>query len=464
MELKFKQLLIFIFLSLIIFFIAGCGSLKTNKDFYLNIDQKAELLDFNGAANLLEYDKDDNYGDKDDVLYCLDMGMLYHYAGEYEKSNEMLTKAENDIEDLYTKSITKAVGSILLNDNALDYFGEDYENIYLNVFKSLNYLHLGNFEDAFVEIRRVNEKLSKLEVKYKNLADEYNKSKKKKVDFKIGKSNFHDSALARLLSLLFYRSEGRIDDARIDLEKVKEAWETEANVYNNQSLPLNNYLDNTSKAKIDFISFIGRSPEKYAKKIIVHSETNLILLYLSDGKDERKLDAIAWPGITKGLHLKFAMPYIEKRGSEVARVEVIIKNNARTNLYQFESIENVAVETFKIKEPIILIKAITRTVIKALLNEAINKELDKKTGGGIFGSLTRAITGAAFDATENADLRISHYFPSMIYTGELEVDPGKYDIKIRYFSNDNRLIMEEDFGEKYIGRGKLNLLESCCLQ
>jgi len=95
------------------------------------------------------------------------MGMLYHYDGDYVKSNEFLTEAEYAIEDLYTKSVGKAVASMLLNDNALDYFGEDYEDIYLNIFKALNYFHMNKSEDAFVEIRRVNNKLNLLEDKYK---------------------------------------------------------------------------------------------------------------------------------------------------------------------------------------------------------------------------------------------------------------------------------------------------------
>lgn len=442
----------------------GCGSLKTSKDHYLGIDQKVDFFDFRGAAKLLEAEKEESYGDKDRVLAHLDLGMLYHYAGDYKKSNEELTLAEERIEDLFTSSISKAVGSILLNDNALDYSGEDYEDIYLNVFKSLNYLHLGEFNEAFVEIRRINEKLANLELKYEKVAEEYNKSKDKKTDFKVGKTEFHNSALARLLSLLFYRTVGQLDEARIDLQKIKEAWNTQPSIYNFYAPPLDNYVEKSQKAKVNFISFIGQSPEKFAKDLIVHTENNLAVVYQSDGQTEKKLDAFVWPGISKGLHLKFSMPYVQKRGSEISRVEAVIQNKKRTTLKMIESIEAVANETFKLKEPIILVKAITRTIVKALLNEAVNKEIDKQTGGGIFGSITRAITGAALDATENADLRISHYFPSSVLIGELEVEPGYHNIVLKYYGRGNELIMEEDFGKIYIAKNKLNLFESFQLE
>jgi len=158
------------------------------------------------------------------------------------------------------------------------------------------------------------------------------------------------------------------------------------------------------------------------------------------------------------------MPYIQKKGSEISRVEAVIKNKNRTTLRIIESIEDVATETFQLKEPIIIVKAITRTIVKAILNEAVNKELDKKTGGGLLGSLTRSLTGAAFDATENADLRISHYFPSSVLIGELEVEPGYHNIVLKYYGRGNELIMEEDFGRRYISKNKLNLFESFHLE
>ncbi len=77
------------------------------------------------------------------MLYYLDLGMLHHYAGNYAKSNEFLQKAEYAIEELFTASVSKIATSLLLNDNALDYSGEDYEDIYLNIFKALNFIALG---------------------------------------------------------------------------------------------------------------------------------------------------------------------------------------------------------------------------------------------------------------------------------------------------------------------------------
>jgi len=159
-----------IFHFIVIFFtliLVSCSSISTDKQHYASINQRLAANDFEGAIKVLEETKNIYYSKKDRVLYYLDLGLLYHYAKQYQKSNEMLSKAENAIKELYTKSISKVLASMILNDNTLDYSGEDYEDIYINVIKALNYINLNEREEAFVEIRKINEKLNFLEDKYK---------------------------------------------------------------------------------------------------------------------------------------------------------------------------------------------------------------------------------------------------------------------------------------------------------
>jgi len=165
----------------IIIIIVSCSSTKTNVSQYKEIDKNIYLGNYQAAISQIESSKEKVYKEKDKVLYYLNLGILYHYADEYEKSNELLTKAEFAIEDLFTKSASKIATSILLNDNALDYSGEDYEDIYLNIFKALNYIKLNETDASFVEINRINLKLNKLDDKYKDLGDKMNAGLMKKM-------------------------------------------------------------------------------------------------------------------------------------------------------------------------------------------------------------------------------------------------------------------------------------------
>ncbi len=495
----------FIFLTAFIFLlgiISGCASMKTSKKQFSGINEKLEIRDFAGAISQIESAKGKFYKEKERVLYYLDLGMLYHFNKEYEKSNELLTKAEYAMEELFTKSISKAAVSLLLNDNAMDYSGEDYEDIYLNVFKALNYLELNKFDEAFVEIRRINNKLSVLEDKHVKMAAQFNLSKDKKNEFKTGKSKFHNSALGRYLSLLLYRAEGKMDDARIDLNKIRDSWELQKHICDFEIPEMNNYLNRTDKARIDILSFIGKSPDKKAQTLYIHTEKDMLIIATTkeapDGtkkslggtgelvdsvselaihfklkkkeakieaakeedKIEATLDIINWSGIQKGYHFKFQLPYMDLRKSQVAKIKVFVDDKLELELEPIESVENVALETYKVKEPLIYLKTITRSVVKGLLAEKAKAEMEKQTGGGYLGLATRLVTDVAVDATENADLRISRFFPAKALIGEIEVEPGIHFIKIEYYSKNNTLLFVDDLGEKEISKSGLNLIES----
>lgn len=455
---KFNTKIIVLFLLMITVF--GCGSMKTNKDHYVNIDKLVNTRSFDSATTLLVAAKDNFYGNKDRVLYWLDLGLLNHYKGDYVQSNQLLEKAELAIDELYTSSISKGAASMLLNDNALDYSGDDYENIYLNVFKCFNYLKLNSFDEAFVEVRRINDKLTLLTDKYQKIADTYNESSDKTVDFKPGESKFHNSALGRYLSMLLYRTEGNYDAARIDKEKISEAFQLQSNVYDFPMPQLDSNFESKDSVLINFISMYGKAPEKFAYELTVHADSNIIYVSSTSGKESKEIDRMIWPGVNKDLHFKLSLPYMEKKPTKVTKIEVEIDGVVAGYLQKIESLENVALDTYKLKEPIIYLKSLTRTVLKAMATHAANKELDKTTGGGFLGSLTRAVTGAIMDATENADLRTARYFPSQFSVGEIKTLPGEHTIIIKYYNEQGMLLFCEDLGKKDIKRDNINLFES----
>ncbi len=508
MVVTMKKILVSIIIaSLLIVTFMGCSSMRTSKGQYVGVAEKLKQQDYDACLEQIEESKDKFYKEKEKVLFYLDMGMLYHYDGNYEKSNEYLTEAEYAIEDLYTKSVGKAAASMLLNDNALDYFGEDYEDIYLNVFKALNYLHLNKFDDAFVEIRRVNNKLNILDDKYAELAKKYNESKDKKKEFKIGDNKFQNSALARYLSMLMYKADDKIDDARIDMAEIQEAFELQPIVYDFSQPKLENYLDRTDKAQLYFLTFVGNSPEKKANTLWIHTEKDMLIIATSEEvpgdvkkiepkkkeagsstsgttkpreqasstssgttkkatvQEEPKqelatLDIIEWEGMEAGYHFKFPLPYMEKLGTDISRIEVMVDDKQMYELYPLESLENAAFVTYKIKEPLIYLKTITRTVVKGLLAEKGKQEMVNQVGDNLFGKLAMIATDVAVDATENADLRISRFFPSMAYIGNVPIDPGTHSIRINYFDTKNKLVFSDFIEQKEVSKDGLNLIES----
>lgn len=461
-----KNLKLYLAFSLIfLLLLSGCANMKTSKKQFVGIDEKLAAHDYEGALQQIKAAKGKFYKKKEQALYYLDEGMLLHYTGRFKESNEALSKAESAIDELYTKSIGRGAASLLLNDNTLEYAGEDYEDIYLNVFKAMNYLELNLFDDAFVEIRRINNKLNLLEQKHKKTANQFNLSKDKKKEFKAGKNNFHNSALGRYLSMLLYRAEGKMDDARIDRDKIIEAFNLQAQIYDFTRPDLDDYLDRSNKAKVNFVAFTGRGPDKKANTLYIHTENDVIVIGYTEenprGNQELEtLDVINWPGVKEGYHFKFQLPYMESKKSAIGNVKVVIDDVTKGNLEMIENIDKVALETYKIKEPIIYLKTITRAIIKGLAAEKGKSELDEQVGGGLLGDLTRLATDVAVDQTENADLRISRFFPAKALVGQFELEPGIHSIKLEYYHKNGNLLWIDEIGEKEISGTGLNLFES----
>lgn len=465
----------FIQLSIILIIIS-CSSTKTNVSQYEKIDQNVYSGNYQAAISQIKEGKEKVYKEKDRVLYYLNLGMLYHYAGEYEKSNEFLTKAEFAIEELFTKSASKIATSILLNDNALDYSGEDYEDIYLNVFKALNYIKLNEIDASFVEINRINLKLNKLDDKYKDLGDKMSAAMSKKNDedsedknskdenkpeFKPAKNKFHNDVLGKLISMLLYRSDNDWDDAKMDLNKIKEAWHSQSQIYNFTMPQLDPYLERTDETKVNILSFIGKSPVKKAATYYITTFDGHV--NITSTEPVQFSQTMSWP-CKAGKHFKFSLPYMAKRGSVVSRISVEVDGVEKKELNLIENMENVAHTTFKVKAPLIYVKSVVRTILKGLASEKAKDEMDKQIANPYLAFASKLATDITVDMTENADLRISRFFPSQAMIGEIEVGSGLHNINVKYFDSNNQLLYTDNIGDIFVSSSGLNLVESFYLQ
>src|SRR2546425_10839145 len=90
----------------------------------------------------------------------------------------------------HPRRIRSEVEAFLTSDNALPYEGEEFEKVLLNVFMALDYVQLGLWDDALVEARKVDHKLTVL-------ADRNQK-----------RMTYNKDALARYLSGLLYEATG----------------------------------------------------------------------------------------------------------------------------------------------------------------------------------------------------------------------------------------------------------------
>ena len=171
------------------------------------LDAQIASSSFDAAVAAVEAAKDKEYGKKNAVLYYLDRGMLLQDAGRYVDSDASFDSAEQRMDELYTKSISKTAGMFLLNDATVDYAGEPFERALLNVFRALNFVYSGNNESALVECRKVTEYLTRYR------------------DFMQGKSGYKDDAWAQYLSGMLFEEGAKQSDARISYQDAARAYQ-----------------------------------------------------------------------------------------------------------------------------------------------------------------------------------------------------------------------------------------------
>jgi len=417
---------IFIYFSLLALLFFSCA---TKPEAYKDIDQAVDKDEFDTAVETLrkgQSKKRPLYPEKNAISLYIDKGLLEHYAGNYARSSRDLQEAERLIQEAFTKSVTADIASYITNDNTKEYPGEDFEDIYINVFNALNYYNRGNIDGALVEIRKLTTPSGKLDMlsrKYENVRQGAGRGAAETLGgFGVsmndampqGKAvNFSNSALARYLSALFYLSDGNTDGARIEFEQLHEAFASNTKVYYHpvpnpvmdiQTVP-------SEKARLNIIGFAGLSPIK----------------------EEGYFPAF-FPFTYSILRQPiFKLPKLIKRPSAIDRIEVVVEGEGKFDLELLEDMGAVIEETYNAHFANLFFKTYIRLLTKyAAVDIAANMAREQS---GELAGLTAAIAGkVAADATEGADIRMSRYIPDKAYIGGVNLDPGTYNIAVYYYS------------------------------
>ena len=112
-----------------------------------------------GRADLARVTAEKEDENKEDVLACLNKGMLRRMTNDFTGSNEIFEIAKQHMEALYGISVTDVAGSVTINDAIRDYKGDRYEQVLLHAYMAMNYLQLGEYDSARVEILQADVKM-----------------------------------------------------------------------------------------------------------------------------------------------------------------------------------------------------------------------------------------------------------------------------------------------------------------
>lgn len=434
-----RKMLIFS-LSLVLF------SCVTMADYDFNrIDANLAAGNYGAVSEELAKKQSTIYGSHDEVLISLDAGLVAHYDGRTEESNKALSRAEKLMDVYYSTSVSQTVASMMTNDMAMDYEGEEFEDIYTNLFMALNYIEEDLFDDAMVEIRRFDHKLKNLRAHYEDFILELEKTQDAS---KINRVNiqFYNSALARWLSMLLNRVEGDYDNVRIDGTLLEEAFTTQRSLYD-FSVPSTVAAEKKARrldSRLNVLAFTGCAPVK--KEDVVR--------------------AISWRG---SVWYKLALPKMEKRHSAITGVSVTATNKATGMQYscaleQIESLENICVDTFQQSYSELFAKAMLRSIAKTATNTAMST-IGRKAATPAMSALFTVLdfaTKISNEATERADVRTCRFFPAKASVTGMDLPEGDYSVEVEFKAG--RHVAYSVKKEISVRAGKLNLVEASCLR
>lgn len=200
-----------------VLFLSACAPVTTH---YAFVEKHIAAHNPIGADTVIEKEEK-GYGDNSRLLYFLDRGMTLSLAGQHEKSSQMLDRAAQTADELYTQSLTRHGAALLTNDNLLPYSGEDFERVFIHLISALNYAQMDLLDEALVECRRVDTQLNSINDRYQDK-----------------KNGYKEDAFARYLSGVLYEARGEVNDAFLSYRKAFETYRDWAETYQTPIPPM----------------------------------------------------------------------------------------------------------------------------------------------------------------------------------------------------------------------------------
>ena len=381
------------------------------------------------------------------LLYLLEKGKMAHMMKQYEESNRFFNEADQYIEDARTSLSDIALGT-LLNPMMESYKGEDFEKFMVHYYKSLNYMYLGQTDEAIVEAKRISLR-------------SYAQQDKTKSDKK-----YDDDAFALMMQGIIYESGQDINNAFISYRNAVEIYLKNAGEYYGIRMPHQLKIDLLRTAyKLGFYADLEHYQNIFTMKYEPSStaEGGELVLFWENGLAPVKREQNFFFSLTTDGAGNFM--FVDDSGSinlpfdfssGVSRSDLKVENLRsfrvafpryeeqpvffhRANIkvgdeeFRFEPAENINALAFAtLKERFLkeTAKALSRLVVKKLAEEAARPKEDDKNKDE---KKAMALALQIFNfASEKADTRNWQTLPHTIFYSRIPLKKGRNEVTIEY--------------------------------
>ena len=411
------------------------------------------------------------------LLYLFEKGKMAHLLKQYDSSNLFFNEADLFIEDAHTSTKDIAL-STLLNPMMETYKGEDFEKFMVHYYKALNYLGLGQGDEAMVEARRISLTSYAQQEKTGDKANKYS-----------------DDAFALMMQGIIYEQSGDMNNAFISYRNAVDIFLKNKNSWYGVDMPgqLKQDLLRTAAAngfmdEVQHYSTLLNTNLQPAAK----APGGELILFWENGLAPVKQEQNFFFGLTKdGLgNFTFTdatgtvnVPFIfdnnlnkdNIKAEDVRSLRVafpkymeqpvfytqgsVSVNNAQYSFEQAENVNDIAFATLKERFLKDMTKTLSRLAVKKIAEAAAraNKsEKDKDEREAV----AAAIQVFSF-VTEKADTRNWQSLPHTILYTRIPLQSGTNELKIN-FSGPNQ--QNTPINLVVQGNGRLQVQNVCTLR
>lgn len=442
------------------------------------------------AAALL--DRDRGVAPGDELLRQLQLGVVLHHAGRYGESNAAFEWAEREADDRYTRSVSRALGSLLVNDRVLRFVPTRPEMAMIPAYRMLNYLALGQGDEAVVEARKADAYLQHLD--------------DAKGDPCVGEG------MVRWLTGMVHGAAGSPQDALVSLRLAERSFASCEGRDFAMPADLGHDLANAARAAGDFAladSAVARygippaAPGPGSGELVVvvgdgwvaHRMESALHVAIPEEDVERWRDGdeddesttelvgrvsarvaasmterAAWgqtwednPAVQAAviagdgyvMRLAWAVPRLEANSADHLRLVV---GDSAADGGPVEAVPALAgdlsagmVRAMEAQRPAMIARLVARGVAKFAASRKIEEEAEEESR--FLGWLANAITGAASLATERADTRSWSLLPDRVSVARVALPVGEHAVRLEVLSADGTAVRTIDLGRVTVAPG-----------
>lgn len=413
------------------------------------------IQDYYGEVVNSNYTKADKLLDRNKILqarrnqllFLMEKGKMAHLMKQYDSSNKFFNQADLFIEDVRT-TVGDVALSTLLNPMMSTYKGEDFEKFMIHYYKALNYLYLGNRQEAIVEARRISLTSYAQQDKTNNNSNRYS-----------------DDAFSLMMQGLIYETDGDLNNAFISYRNSVELFTRGNNQWYGVEVPeqlkkdllrtaaLNGFRDEVERfEKLFKIKYVPGKPSEGGELVVfwenglapVKREQNFFFALTKDGLgnfafvDQTGTFSIPFDfstGVNRNdlrvedlRSLRIAFPRYEEQPLFYRNASLSVSESQ----YQFEQIENINAIAFATLRQRFLKEmglALSRLAVKKLAEIAARPKADDKNKNEKE-ALAMAIQIFSI-ASEKADTRNWQSLPHTISYTRIPLQKGSNEIKVQ---------------------------------